>query len=627
MHGDEELYLRPKTFATLVYLIERRGHLVTKNELLDNIWSDTIVTEATLAHCIEEIRKVLGDNAFNPYFLKTISRLGYKFIARVQELPATIETETEIEEYTEVRIRLEEEPVENIQSSLRFSTGLFQPRRVLAAIPGIFRPRRWHLAILALLLLIMILIYPRFIDRRPMIKSLAVLPFTSLSAEADQEYFVDGMTDELITHLAKISRLRVISRTSCMRYKASSKSMPEIGRELKVDAIIEGSILRDKNKVRINVQMIQVDTDRHLWAESYEHELHNILTLQGEVAQAVASAIQARLTPQEKHRLTRARMVLPEAYENYLKGRYFWNKRTEAGYRKAIVHFRQAIALDSSYAPAFTGLADCYNLLYDYDLLSPREAITAAKAAALKALDIDPTLADGYASLGFARARYEWDWSGAEQDFRRAIALNPNYAIAHHWYALLLAMMGRFNEAQVEIKKAQELDPLALIINANIGWLYYFARQYDPALEQLQKTLEMEPGFLSTHVKIGWVYEQKGMYPEAVAEFQKALALAGDEVNVMALFGNAYALRGEKVKARKIIDELIGQSKTRYVSPYWIAIIYASLGEKDHAFKWLDNAFQERSGGVVWLKVEPKLDPLRSDARFKVLEKKLGFDE
>lgn len=627
MHGDEELYLRPKTFATLVYLIERRGHLVTKNELLDKIWPDIIVTEATLAHCIEEIRKVLGDNAFNPCFLKTISRLGYKFIARVQELPASIETETEIEEYTEVRIRLEKEPVKNIGSTLRFSTGLFPLRRVLAAISEIFRQRLWYLAILALLLLILILIYPRFIDRKPVINSLAVLPFTSLSAEADQEYFVDGMTDELITHLAKISRLRVISRTSCMRYKGTQKSIPEIARELQVDAVIEGSILRDEDKVRINVQMIEATSDRHLWAESYERELHNILNLQGEVARAVASAIQAQTTVQEQKRLNQSRTVHPEAYENYLKGRYFWNKRTEAGYRKAIVHFRQAITLDSSYAPAFTGLADCYNLLYDYDLLSPREAITAAKAAALKALELDPALADGYASLGFARARYELDWIGAEQEFRRAITLNPNYAIAHHWYALLLAMMGRFNEAQSEIARAQSLDPLSLIINANIGWLYYFARQYDPALEQLQKTLEMEPSFLSTHVKIGWVYEQKRMYPEAVAEFQKALALAGDEVNVMALFGNAYALQGEKAKARKIINELIGQSKNRYVSPYWIAIIYASLGEKDQAFKWLENAFQERSGGVVWLKVEPKLDPLRSDPRFKSLESQLGFDE
>lgn len=305
------------------------------------------------------------------------------------------------------------------------------------------------------------------------IQSLAVLPLTNLNANPAQEYFADGMTEALITELAKISAVRVISRTSVVQYKETKKTLPEIAHELKVDAIVEGSLLYSGDQVRINAQLLQANPERHLWAESYERKISDILALQSEVTRAIATEINARLTPQEQAHLTRVRQVNPEAYQAYLKGRYFWNKRTPEGFNKGIKYFNQAIVIDPSYAPAFAGLADCYNLLNDNDVLPPKEAIPRAKAAAEQALAIDSTLAEAHASLGFALARYDWDWIGAEHELQRAIELQPNYAIAHHWYALQLGMMGRFQEAMMEMNKALELDPLSLIINANIGWLFF----------------------------------------------------------------------------------------------------------------------------------------------------------
>jgi TolB-like protein/Tfp pilus assembly protein PilF len=446
-----------------------------------------------------------------------------------------------------------------------------------------------------------------------------------LNADPAEDYFADGMTEALITELAKISAVRVISRTSVMQYKGAYKPLPEIAHELKVDAIVEGSLLYAGERVRITAQLIQARPERHLWAESYECEMGDILALQNKVTKAIASEIKAKLTPQEHAHLTRVRQVNPEAYQAYLKGRYFWNKRTPEGFNEGIEYFNQTIAIDPSYAPAFAGLADCYNLLNDYDVLSPKEAVPMAKAAAEKALAIDSTLAEAHASLGFALARYDWDWIGAEHEFQRAIELKPNYAIAHHWYALQLAMMGRFQEAMTEINRAQDLDPLSLIINANIGWLNFFERNYDLAKERLQRTLEMDPNFMSAHVKLGWVYEQQGMNSQAIDHFNSALALSRDEANIIALFGSSYALSGQNDAAKKIINKLIAQSKQRYISPYWIAMIYACLGEKDQAFKWLNKAFEERSSGLVWLKVEPKLDRLRSDPRFFELLRRIGL--
>lgn len=623
--GEQEIYLRPKTFETLIYLIGRHGHLVTKDELLDNIWHDTIVTEATVAHCIEEIRKALGDDAHHPQYLKTIPRVGYKFIGRVDKISPVIEEEV-IEEYTELRVRVtEEEQSGEIDRSLPASYAISPD---VPSIPKILLFKKLNLkTFVFILLLFIVIIMARYLsfEHHHAIDSLAVLPFTNLSADPAQEYFVDGMTEAIITNLAKINGLKVISRTSMMRYKESKKSIPEIAHELKVAAVVEGSVLQTKNRVRVNAQLIHGETDQHLWAESYERDLNNILVLQGDVSGSIANAIQAKLTPHEQQRLTLVRPIDPTAYHAYLKGRYFWNKRTEEGFKKGIEYFEQAIDIDTTYAQAHAGLADCYNLLYDFDLSPPKEAAPKARSAAITALTIDTTLAEAHASLGFVTARYDWNWQDAEREFQRAIELNNNYSIAYHWYALHLAMMGRFEEATREITKARELDPLSLIVNTNVGWILYFAGRYDEAEQQLTKTLEMDPDFLSAHVKLGWVYEQKGLYQQAIAEFRKAHRLARDDANVIALLSNSYAVTGNKAEALELLNQVKAQSRQKYISAYWIALIYTSLDDKDQAFEWLNKAVEERSGGLVWLKVEPGLERLRTDPRFTLILQNIKF--
>ncbi len=631
--GDQEIYLRPKTFETLVYLVQRHGHLVEKDELMDRIWADSIVTETAMTHCIEEIRKALGDDAHHPRYLKTIPRVGYKFIAPVIKINGTEEEIVE-EEVTAVKVVVTEEEPESAGEIDAFDAAavslasLFPlARRWLTRSRSYWSKKGEKIMLLATIFLLLISAGLYLYNRgHPDIQSLAVLPLVNLNADPAQDYFADGMTEALITELAKISAVRVISRTSVMQYKGAQKSLPDVAYELKVDAIVEGSLLYAGERVRISAQLIQAKPERHLWAESYERKISDILALQSEVTRAIAKEINARLTPQEEVRLARVHQVDPEAYHAYLKGRYFWNRRTPEGFNRGIEHFTQAIASDPTYAPAYAGLADCYNLLNDYDIIAPREAVPKARAAANRALATDSTLAEAHASLGFALARYDWDWIGAEREFQRAIELQPNYAIAHHWYALLLAMMGRFQAATIEINKAQDLDPFSLIINANIGWLLFFERKYDQALEQLQRTIEMDPNFMSAHVKLGWVYEQQGRYEQAIEQFQKALVLSGDEDNIIGLLGNSYALSGEKTEALKIIATLIAQSKHRYISCYWIAMIYTCLGEKENAFQWLNQALAERSSGLVWLKVEPKLDRLRSDPRFSDLLQKIGLE-
>lgn len=625
LRGAKEIYLRPKTFETLLYLVQRYGHLVGKDELLDRVWTDTIVTETSMTHCIEEIRKALGDDAYQPRFLKTIPRLGYKFIAPVVAINMT-EEKTIDEVATAVKVKVTEENQESADQFDAFTTATVPavpptPSRGRSLTPMLsYSPVSPKLLLLVMIFLLLITdgLYLRNRSHTA-IQSLAVLPLVNLNEDPAQDYFADAMTEALITELAKISAVRVISRTSVMKYKGRYRPLQEVARELQVDAVVEGSLLYSGERVRITAQLLQASPERHLWAESYERKMSDILMLQKEVTKAIASEIKAKLTQQEQENMNSARQVNPEAYQSYLKGRYFWNKRTPEGFDKGIEYFNQAIAIDPGYAPAFAGLADCYNLLNDYDVLSPKQAVPRAKAAAAKALAIDSALAEAHASLGFALARYDWDWIGAEKEFKRAIELKPNYADAHHWYALQLTMMGRFEEAINEINKAQDLDPLSLIINANIGWIYFFEQNYNLARDRLQETLEMEPDFISAHVKLGWVFEQQGRYEEAVAQFKNALALSGDEDYIIGLFGNCYALSGQRAEAMKIVNKLITQSKQRYISPYWIAVIYACLGEKDNALKWLTKACEERSSALVWLKVEPKLDPLHSDPRFSEL--------
>ncbi len=458
------------------------------------------------------------------------------------------------------------------------------------------------------------------------IQSLAVLPLENLSRDPEQEYFADGMTEELIADLGKIRALRVISRTSAMRYKGTKKSLPEIARELNVDALVEGSALRSGDRVRITAQLIRAATDEHLWSESYERDLKDVLALQSEVARSIAREIKIALTPQEQIRLAEARPVDPEAHQLFLKGRYYLVKNTQEGARKALEYFQQSIDRDPAYAAAYAQLANTYVLLgvTGIDVRPPRETMPRAKAAALKALELDDTLAEARAQLGRMRW-YDWDWPAAEKDFQRAIELNPGYAAAHPWYSNYLCSLGRFDEAIAEAKRALELDPLFLVSNHVQAWPYHLSRRYDEAIERYRKTLEMDPNFPRTHLRLGEVYAAKGMYREAIAEYEKFSALGGGSTMALALIGNARALLGERHEALRVLEELTAESKRRYVPSFHFAIVHAGLGDKDQAFAWLDRAYEERSQFLVDLKFEPILDPLRSDPRFADLVRRVGL--
>jgi serine/threonine protein kinase/Flp pilus assembly protein TadD len=516
--------------------------------------------------------------------------------------------------------------------------------RTVGARHGVPLPRRWAVAsgIAAFLLVavgavilglnigglrdrIVSLVGARHGVPLPKIESLAVLPLANLSGDPEQEYFSDGMTEELITNLGKISALRVISRTSVMRYKKTEKPLPQIARELGVDGIVEGSVLRVGDRVRITAQLIQAEQERHLWAESYERDLRDVLALQGEVARAIAGEIKVRLTPQEQTRLASARPVNPDAHEAYLKARYYWNLRTEEGLKKGIEYFQQAIEKDPGYALAYAGLADSYSVLGFWNFMAPKEAYPREKAAAFKALEMDETLAEAHTSLGDARFKYDWDWVGAEKEFKRAIELNPSYATAHHWYAGYLSAMGRHNEAIAEAKRAQELDPLSLIINTTGGLVFFYARRYDEAIAQWRSTLELNAGFYPAHLYLGRAYEQQKLYEQAISEYQKALAPGQGNPALAAHLARGYAAAGKRTEALKIISNLRELSKRRYVSSYVIAQIYTALGDTSRAFQWLDKAYQDRDTWLDWLKAEPGFDSLRSDPRFQDLLRRMNF--
>ncbi len=443
------------------------------------------------------------------------------------------------------------------------------------------------------------------------IRSIAVLPLENLTGDPAQEYFADGMTDALITNLAQIGSLHVISRSSAMRFKGARKPLPEIAKELNVDAVVEGSVARSRDKARINVQLIQAASDQHLWAGSYDRDLRDILVLQSEVARAIANEIRIKLTPQVQARLASARPVDPEAHIAYLQGRYQLNRRAEGNVRTALGYFQQAIEKDPNYAMGYVGLADAYYLLFDYAKM---------KTPATKALEIDDALADAHASLGLVRTYHDWDWSGAEKELRRAIDLNPGSGTAHHYYAHYLMATGRVDEAFAESKQYLELDPLNPLATEHLAFHYHYARQYDQAIEQLRRLIAMEPNFALGHIRLGLTYEQKGRFEEAIEEFQTAISLGGIGLQEL---GHVYAVSGKKSEALKVLEKLRSQTPP---PSYQIALVYVGLRESDQAFAWLERAYEERSPFYfMTLKVEPRLDSLRSEPRFQDLLRRVGL--
>lgn len=456
--------------------------------------------------------------------------------------------------------------------------------------------------------------------------SIAVLPFTNISPEEGQEYFCDGMTDEIIAKLSTLKELKVVSRTSVMRYKNTDKSIKEIGQELDVASVLEGSVRKERDDIRITAQLINVKDGFHLWSDIYDRKLERIFDVQIDVAENIVNALKTRLTPEEKKRLSVIPQIKPEAYQAYLKGRFYWNKRTGEDLRKAINYFEKAIEEEPDYALGYGGLADCYNLLSFYSNVPSKESFPMARKAALKSIALDETLAEAHNSLAYATYRYYWDFAGAEREFKLAIELNPNYASARFWHGEFLMMQGRFSEAFREMNLALELDPVSLIINSSFGLLYYYARQPEKAVRQARKTLELDPNFAHAHSVLGEAYAYLNKFPEAIAEIEKAVELSGGSSFYMSQLGWTYAQAGKDNEAKRILEKLKELSNKHYVSPFNIAWVYAGLKENDRAFDWLERAYEERYELLITIKTTPNLDPIRTDERFSELLKKIGLE-
>lgn len=600
------LWLQPQPAKVLVLLARRAGAVVGRQELAKELWGDeTFVDfEQGLNFAIRQIRHALGDDADHPRFVETLPRRGYRFIAPVEPVP-------------EPQQPIAEANVAAGESAQALPAGFLHSRKP------------WRVAAAASVLLLVSLLVAYFRSPRGStkaaagpIQSVAVLPLANLSADPQQEYFSDGLTDELITELAKTGSLRVISRTSVTGYKGTHKRVPQIGQELQVDAIVEGSVERVGDRVRIRAQLIRTDTDEHLWAGSYDRDVSDLLRLEEDVASDIARQIGHAVNPQAART---KRRVSVGAHEDYLRGRYYWNKRTEAGLRKGIAYFQKAIEQDPGYALPYAGLADSYIMLANWNFAPPGEAYPKAKAAAQNALELDGQLAEAHTSLAYVTLLYDWDWQAADQRFRQAIALNPNYASAHHFYSICLMSAGRHSEAQAEIQRAQELDPLSLIINSVHGWIYYEGRKYQQAIQQYNKTLEMDPGYVPALLLLGSGYMRLGDYPKAIVQFEKARAAGGENGAVLSGLAQAYALSGKRAEARNILRRLERSSSATFVSPWELALVYAALGDKAKAVQSLERAAEEHVGWVVRLGVEPAFDSLRSEPQFEKLRRRVGI--
>ncbi|MGD0366792.1 MAG: winged helix-turn-helix domain-containing protein [Acidobacteriaceae bacterium] len=608
--------LPAKAAEILLVMLARSGETVSKDELMRSVWPDSYVEESNLTQNIFLLRKALGETAQESGTIITIPGKGYRLVAEVRQV--------RVGEPTPGAIPADELPA--------------HPEQRAAAAAG--RPAAgrlrwlWLLAPgLVLIALIAALVWHRQPQARPQPPPervmLAVLPFENLTGDPGQEYFSDGMTEEMIAQLGELDpqHLGVIARTSVMHYKSGKPSLEQIGRELGVQYVLEGSVRRDADKVRITAQLIQMKDQSHLWSRRYDRELKSTLALQSEIAQQIAGEIQLALG-RDKFALAaeppRRSFTSYEAYDLYLRGRYFWNKRTGAGFQQAIGYFQQAIAKDPGYAQAYAGLADCYVLMAAFSGVPPAELMQKARAAATKALQLNEGLAEAQTSLALITENYDWDWPAAEKEYRRAIELNPNYATAYQWYAEYLTWLGRFDEASRASERARELDPLSLIIAADNGMIFYYSRQYDRAEAKLNVVLEMDPTFGRAHA-VREVYVEKGQFPEALADIEKCRTLFGMSVYWSSL-AYTFGRSGQAAEAKHALDELEQLNQQQPMNPAAMAWAYAGSRDKDHTLLWLNQAYAQRSNTMTALKVEPAYDFLRSDPRFQDLIHRVGLD-
>ncbi len=629
LRDGKRIPLKPKVYETLIVLIRNSGHIVEKEELMKEVWPDAFVEENNLTGNIFALRRAFGEHDY----IETIPRRGYRFTAEVKQGKVETHEEHRTSPVPETGL-LEKRGTIDTQGQA-IATGDFQ----VLSRRSEQRKRIGRTALIALLIgftalaaAAAVLLYRRTgeVDRTALIsspvKSIAVLPFKPLGEEGSDDFLSLGMADALITRLSSLKQLVVRPSSSILRYTAPDQDPVEAGRQQIVDAVLEGRIQRAGDRVRVTVQLISVKDGRQLWAEKFDEKFTDIFALQDAISEKVAAALALELTGSEQDRLTKRYTENTEAYQLYLKGRYFWNKRTEESLNKGIDYFKQAIEKDSRYALAHAGLADSYIILGNFGLLAPNEAYPKAKTSAEEALKLDADLVEAQVSIAFVKALFERDWPAAEAGFKRAIELNPNYGPAHQWYGVSLAGAGRLDEAIAEVRRALEVDPLSLTINSVVGWILYLARDYDKAIEQEKIALEMDPNFGLAHRYLGLAYEQKRMYAEAILEFQNAGTLSGARPLDLASLGHSYAVAGKTTEAREILKRAIERSSQIYFPAHDIALIYVGLGEKDLAFDSLNKAVEERSPWLIHLKVDPRFDPLRSDRRFNDLVHRLGIE-
>ncbi len=621
LHQGRPVPLPPKAADILLILLRNNGHVVHKDELLLQVWPDTFVEEANLAQNVSILRKALGESRGDHGYIETIPTRGYRFVAPLRVFDDR-EGPVIVQERTLMRVQVEEEGSEEAAPT------------VFAMVAQRLRGRGSKLAaVLVGVALVGGVAY--FAARRKpaapadptVVRSIAVLPLQTIGSEEDLGYLGLGMADALITKLGKLRQIRVRPTSSVREYADGDRDVLAVGRTLGVDAVIDGNLQKSGQRIRVTVQLLQVRDGAVLWTGQFDEEFTGIFALQDTISEEVARGLALSLTPAEHQQATKRYTESAEAYRLFLQGRYFGAKRTQEGLRKSLEYFERAIEKDPRYALAHAGLAETYVAQGGHNAAAAHEAYPKAQAAARKALALDDTLAEAHTALAFVQYEYGWDWEGAEREFQRGIELNPGLANAHHWYAHYLMALGRTEEARLPIERALDLDPLSLIINANAGFRYYCARQYDQALDHYRKTLEMDPSFPVIHGYMGLAYESKGMYEQAVAEFQTASALATGIREYPAALAHAYAASGRRREAHQILTELLARSRREHVPSYSIAVVYVGLGDHDRAFAWLARAYRERSGSLSYLKVDPRLDSLRSDPRFKDLMGRVGLPE
>jgi TolB-like protein/Tfp pilus assembly protein PilF len=638
LRDDQVLRLTPKALQTLALLIQNSGHLVGKEELIDRIWSDSVVEDCNLNVIIHMLRKALGDDPARSKYIETVSKRGYRFVADVRR----VSDQESVPDYAR------DESLATLGSSLpdaasRYTTTITAPTSPSLTVFS-FRGLRGQplLRLLAPAGLVLALAATLFFAWRsnlrhdaeraaaapaPM-KSIAVLPFRVLSSEKGDEYLSLGLADALITSLSQTRQLVVRRTEAVAKYADKEKDPLEAGREQNVEAVLDGQVQRIGERVRVTARLVRTSDGTSLWADHFDEQFTHMFAVEDAIAEKVAATViqtMAGKSTGEQKRLTRHYTENNEAYQAYLKGRYLWNKRTVDSLRQALDHFQQAVRLDQNYALAYVGLADTYTLLSFFTIDAPKDTFPKAKEAAERALSIDNTLAEAYTALGQVKGCYEWDWLGAEEQFQKGIALNPNYPLVHHWRSLNLIAMGRLDDARTAMRRALELDPLLLITNVNLGRIDYYQGRYDQAVEQYKRAGELDEHFSRTHLRLGMAYAQQRRYQEALVEYQKTRAVSGDTPQVAAQIARVLAVSGKRAEARAALARLEHLATRQYVPPYDIALIYSGLGETDEAFKWFEKAYADRSTEMIYFKVEPMLQPLRSDPRYAVLLRRMGL--